>query len=111
MDKPTADITGKFVGEDLSPATPIQRHFPEFDFPQGGKTLQVGLFKYLEGAEIQQSELTSLGLYPHVEKRISVDGMLYAVVIGPLDDETHFQTVATLQANDLRYFHKKESGS
>lgn len=51
-----------------------------------------------------QTKLSSLGLTPHIEKRLDVTGTLYAVVLGPLDHEGHQQILRKLKKNDLNYF-------
>lgn len=97
----------------------LERDLPSFDeslfntmiIVEKGKTLQVGLFKKLLGAESQQFELTKLGLSPHIEKRPSEGAISYAVIIGPLDDPDHEQTLAKLDANEFRYFHTSVRGS
>ncbi|MFT7307214.1 MAG: serine/threonine protein phosphatase PrpC [Candidatus Azotimanducaceae bacterium] len=97
----------------------LDRDLPSFDeslfntmvFVEEGKTLQVGLFQKLLGAEAQQFELTKLGLSPHIEKRSSEGAIKYAVIIGPLDDPDHEQTLAKLDANEFRYFHTSARGS
>jgi hypothetical protein len=51
-----------------------------------------------------QTKLSSLGLTPHIEKRLVVTGTLYAVVLGPLDHQGHQQILRKLKKNDLNYF-------
>lgn len=111
FEEPTTEISQNFIGLDISPAKPITRNFPQFHFPSGGKMLQVGLFKLLQGAESHQSELTSLGLAPHIEKRTSNGSVSYAVVIGPLDESDHQIAMMTLEENKLTYFHREARGS
>lgn len=111
FDQPSAQIPPNFIGEDLSPISPIERQFPDVSFRTKGRMLQLGLFMNLNGAESYQGELTGLGLHPHIQKRIAGDGVRYAIVIGPLDKAEHQQTVAMLDANNLKYFHTKPRGT
>jgi cell division septation protein DedD len=105
LDKPNISIPENFKRQDSSPATPIARHFPDTKFPVSGAKLQLGVFSKLQGAESLQTKLASLGLTPHIEKRTDVKGTLYAVVLGPLDDSTHQDTLEALKKNGLNYFH------
>lgn len=105
-----SSIPENFLVEDLSPARPMDRHFPEFEFPTG-EVLQLGLFARLEGAENHQTELTGLGLSPHIEKRVTNNSVQYAVVLGPLDAEDHQSAVKTLKENQLQFFHRQRRDS
>lgn len=104
-------IPENFLVEDLSPAEPLARTFPDFEFPTNGELLQLGIFTRLEGAESQQTELTGLGLAPHIEKRVTKTSVQYAVMLGPLDEEDHKSAVKMLEENKLQFFHheKRES--
>ena len=51
-----------------------------------------------------QTKLSSLGLTPHIEKRLAATGTLYAVVLGPLDHQGLQQIIRKLKKNDLNYF-------
>lgn len=104
---PEKSIPENFLVEDLTPAEPLVRDFPEFDFPTDGEVLQLGLFARLEGAETHQTELTGLGLEPHIEKRVSSNSVQYAVVLGPLDEQDHQVALRTLDRNNLPYFHRQ----
>lgn len=104
-------IPENFLVEDLTPARPMTRNFPEFEFPNEGEVLQLGLFARLEGAESHQTELTGLGLAPHIEKRVTNNSVQYAVVLGPLDPEDHQNAVKTLQDNELQFFHRQRRDS
>ncbi len=104
-------IPENFLVEDLTPAKPLERHFPEFEFPVDGEVLQLGLFARLEGAESHQTELTGLGLEPHIEKRVTAETVQYAVVLGPLDEQDHEIALRTLDRNNLQYFHRQSRGS
>jgi serine/threonine protein phosphatase PrpC len=113
LEQPAADIPVQFS---LSPGEhgsfePRIRSFPAFDYPSSGKMIQVGLFKRLAGAESQQSRLARDGLTPHIEKRVSQNNTLYAVVLGPLDAKSHQFATATLTANGHKYFHREDRGS
>jgi PPM family protein phosphatase len=105
FDQPNASVPENFRSEDSSPAKPIARNFPDTEFPAAGAKLQLGVFSKLQGAESQQTKLSGLGLTPHIEKRLDVTGTLYALVLGPLDDEDHQQVLRKLKKNDLNYFH------
>jgi cell division protein FtsN len=105
LDQPNASVPENFKRRDSSPATPIARHFPDTQFPVAGAKLQLGVFSKLQGAESLQTKLSNLGLLPHIEKRPSVKRNLYAVVLGPLDEETHQHTLKELKKNGLKYFH------
>tara|TARA_B110000503_G_scaffold94875_1_gene142854 strand:+ start:428 stop:772 length:345 start_codon:yes stop_codon:yes gene_type:complete len=105
FDQPNTSITENFRHQDLSPVTPIARNFPDSEFPTAGAKLQLGLFSKLQGAESLQNELSSLGFTPHIEKRLDITGMHYTVVLGPLDDDDHQQTLKKLKENNLSYFH------
>lgn len=106
-EEPGTDITGNFTA--VTPAAPVSatRNLPELDFSPVGEMLQIGIFKNLAGAESKQTELTSLGLYPHIEKRSRGGAILYAVVIGPLNRADHRATLAKLDTHGFRYFHRK----
>jgi len=104
LDQPNISVPENFKRQDSSPATPIARHFPNTKFPVARAKLQLGLFYNLQGAESMQTKLSSLGLTPHIEKRPDVTGTLYTVVLGPMDEETHQQTLGELKKNDLNYF-------
>jgi len=103
-DQPNTSVPENFKRQDSSSATPINRHFPNTKFPVTGAKLQLGVFYKLQRAESLQTKLSSLGLTPHIEKRLDVTGMLYIVVLGPLDEETHQLTLGELKKNDLNYF-------
>ncbi|MBO6558226.1 MAG: serine/threonine-protein phosphatase [Pseudomonadales bacterium] len=105
------EIPENFLVEDLSPATPLERHFPEFQFPTDGEVLQLGLFARLAGAESHQTELAGLGLAPHIEKRVTAETVKYAVVLGPLDEQDHKIALRTLDRHKLQYFHRQSRGS
>jgi serine/threonine protein phosphatase PrpC/cell division protein FtsN len=105
FDRPNASVPENFRSQDSSPATPIARNFPDTKFPTAGAKLQLGVFSKLQGAESRQTKLSSLGLTPHIEKRLDVTGTLYAVVLGPLDDEDHQKVLRKLKKNDMNYFH------
>ena len=104
LDQPNTSIPENFKRQDSSPATPIARYFPDTKFPVAGAKLQLGVFYKLQGAESLQTKLSSLGLTPHIEKRIDVTGTLYTVVLGPLDEETLQHTLEELKKNGLNYF-------
>ena len=104
FDQPNTSVPENFRRQDSSPATPIARNFPDTEFPTPGAKLQLGIFSKLQGAESMQTKLSSLGLTPHIEKRLDVTGTLYAVVLGPLDHEGHQQILRKLKKNDLSYF-------
>lgn len=104
FDQPNAAVPENFRLQDSSPATPIARNFPDSEFPAPGAKLQLGIFSKLQGAESMQTKLSSLGLTPHIEKRQADRGTLYAVVLGPLDHQSHQQILRKLQKNDLNYF-------
>ena len=105
LDQPNASVPENFKRQDSSPATPIARHFPDTKFPVAGAKLQLGVFSKLQGAESLQTKLSNLGLIPHIEKRPDDTGILYAVVLGPLDEESRQHTLGELKKNDLKYFH------
>ncbi len=107
---PTDTLSSRFVGEELRPVKPIQRSFPVFDMSEPGPMVQVGIFRQLEGAESKLGELTKLGLSPSVLKRETDEGTLYAIVIRASGEEDYQQMLATLQANDLRFFHTEPPG-
>tara|TARA_B110000285_G_scaffold2335_1_gene2446 strand:+ start:194 stop:547 length:354 start_codon:yes stop_codon:yes gene_type:complete len=104
FDQPNTSIPENFRQQDLSPVTPIARNFPDSELPTARAKLQVGLFSKLQNAESLQTELSSLGFTPHIEKRLDTTGMHYTVVLGPLDDD-HQQTLKKLKENNLSYFH------
>jgi len=104
FDQPNTSVPENFRSQDSSPATPIARNFPDTEFPAAGAKLQLGVFSKLQGAESLQTKISSLGLTPHIEKHLDVTGMLYAVVLEPLDDEDHQQVLRKLKENDLNYF-------
>lgn len=110
FDQPNASVPENFRSNDSSPATPIARKFPDTVFPAAGAKLQLGLFSKLQGAESQQTKLSSFGLTPHIEKRPDVTGTLYAVILGPLDEADHQQALRKLKTNDLSYFHTEPHG-
>ena len=105
LDQPNTSFPENFKRQDSSPATPIARHFPDTKFPGGRTKLQLGVFSKLQGAESLQTKLSSLGLTPHIEKRLDTTGTLYAVVLGPLDEDAHKHTLRELKKNRLNYFH------
>lgn len=72
---------------------------------------QLGLFRHLKGAEYKQSELITLGLFPLILKKVTDDGIMYALVIGPKDETEYKLTLEILKANDIDYFQTKRSGS
>ena len=104
LDQPNASVPENFKRQDSSPGKPIARHFPDTKFPVAGAKLQLGVFSKLQGAESLQTKLSNLGLVPHIEKRPDVTGTLYALVLGPLDEETHQHTLEELKKNGLNYF-------
>ena len=105
LDQPNTSVPENFKRQDSSPATPIARHFPDTKFPVAGAKLQLGIFHKLQGAESLQTKLSSLGLTPHIEKRLDITGTLYTVVLGPLDEKAHQHTLGELKKNALNYFH------
>ena len=108
FDRPEAGIPENFRVKDVTPATPIEREFPDFDLPPSGMFIQVGLFRRLEGAEDHQTRLAKLGLLPHIEKRATESGStLYAVMIGPLNEGERGSVTRILKRNNLSYFNKR----
>ena len=105
LDQPNTSVPENFKQQDSSPANPIARYFPDTKFPAARTKLQLGVFSKLRGAESLQTKLSSLGLTPHIEKRLDATGTLYAVVLGPLDKDAHQHTLRELKKNRLNYFH------
>ena len=110
-DEQTSSIRNNFIGESHAPALPVQRNLPALPEADVSPLLQVGLFKHLNGAEVKQTELTTLGLSPDIVKRPTADGIMYAVIINPQNEGEHRATLATLQANNLNYFHARRHGT
>ena len=106
----SATIADNFVGMELAPVNPIERHLPEFKLSEETAILQVGLFRHLKGAESSQRHLTALGLSPEIIKRVTVDGVMYALVIHSHSQAEHQVVLDKLQANDLTYFHQRRQG-
>jgi hypothetical protein len=104
FDQPNTSVPENFRRQDSSPATPIARNFPDTEFPAPGAKLQLGIFSKLQGAESMLTKLSSLGLTPHIEKRLDVTGTRYAIVLGPLDQKGHSQILRKLKESDLNYF-------
>ena len=92
-------------------SVPEIRHFPPIDLPAEGQLIQVGIFTKLSGAERKQIALTRLGLDPYVQKRMTENGLQYAVLLGPLSASTHDKAVTTLTRNNYSYFHRPNRGS
>jgi protein phosphatase len=84
--------------------------FPPIDLPDDGSIIQVGIFSLLDGAEDKQLILVDLGLVPYIQKRPTEDGLLYAVLLGPLSAEAYETTVATLNSNNLTFFQRPSRG-
>jgi len=84
--------------------------FPPIDLPDDGSIIQVGIFSLLDGAEDKQVTLVDLGLEPYIQKRPTEDGLLYAVLLGPLSPEAYEKTVATLNSNNLTFFQRPSRG-
>ena len=106
----SATIADNFVGMELAPVNPVERHLPEFKLSDETAILQLGLFRHLEGAESSQRHLTALGLSPEIIKRVTVDGVLYTLVIHSRSEAEHQVVLDKLQANDLTYFHQRRQG-
>ena len=106
----SATITDNFVGMELAPVNPIERNLPEFKLSDETAILQVGLFRHLKGAESSQRHLTALGLSPEIIKRVTVDGVMYALVIHSRNEAEHQVVLDKLQANDLTYFPQRRQG-
>lgn len=104
FDQPNTSVPENFRHQDSSPATSIVRNFPDTEFPAPGAKLQLGIFSKLQGAESMQTKLSSLGLTPHIEKRLSATGTLYALVLRPLDHQGLQQIIRKLKKSDLNYF-------
>ena len=92
-------------------SVPERRRFPPIDLPRDGQVIQVGIFTKLSGAESKQIALTHLGLDPYVQKRVTENGLQYAVLLGPLSSKTHSEALATLSENNYSYFHRPKRGS
>ena len=101
----------KFVGVELSPISPIERNLPVMKPAERSALLQIGLFRHLKGAESKQSEITDLGLSPGILKKVTVDGIMYTLVISPRDETEHKLALETLQANNINYFQTGKNGS
>jgi cell division protein FtsN len=101
----------QFKLTDSGTSVPARRSFPPIDLPDSGQVIQVGIFTKLSGAERKQIALTNLGLAPYVQKRITENGLQYAVLLGPLSASTHDQALATLTKNNYSYFHRPRAGS
>jgi PPM family protein phosphatase len=110
-DEAPSGLAKKFVGEELKAVVPIRRNLPDIDMDEPSPLVQVGVFQHLQGAESKQRRLTSLGLSPDIVKRATEVGIRYAVVISPTDETDHRHTLATLQANNLNYFHARRHGT
>ncbi len=93
------------------PYSHLAHDFPEIDLPRAGKIIQVGLYSHLNGAESRQMTLSHLGLEAYIQKRSTIHGLQYAVMLGPLSLESHEATIATLNSNKLNYFHQPPRGS
>lgn len=104
---PGDTLSNRFIGEDLQPVNPISRNLPDLQIDTDNTAVQVGLFRNLVGAESRQGELTTLGLSPDIMKKTSDGNVRYAVIISPTDESDYQQTLATLQANNLNYFHTR----
>jgi cell division septation protein DedD len=84
---------------------------PQSDQNPALVTLQVGLFTALNRAESQQVDLSRLGLQPYIQKRVAEKDILYAVLVGPLSQNSEYPaTIDLLKANNIRYFHRPFSG-
>ena len=92
-------------------SVPERRRFPPIDLPSEGQVIQVGIFTKLSGAERKQIALTHLGLDPYVQKRVTENGLQYAVLLDPLSSMTHDEALATLTENNYSYFHRPKRGS
>jgi cell division protein FtsN len=78
------------------------------DFSVDGQTLQLGLYRSLNGAESKQRAIAALGLTADIEKRSDQGDTLYAVLMGPLNNDEYQAAVATLSTHDMNFFHRKE---
>ena len=107
----STSIAEKFVGIELAPISPIKRNLPVMKPAERSALLQIGLYRYLKGAESKQSEITDLGLSPGILKKVTVDGIMYTLVISPRDETEHKLALETLQANNIIYFQTGRNGS
>ena len=96
---------------DMEISVPERRRFPPIDLPSEGLVIQVGIFTKLGGAERKQIALTHLGLEPYVQKRVTENGLQYAVLLDPISSTTHDRALATLTENNYSYFHRPKRGS
>ena len=110
-DKEPRRIAENFIGSRLEPAHPIRRKLPNVQPTKKSALLQVGLFRQLNGAETKQSELTVLGLSPDVRKKVTVDGIMYALVLSPENEYERKLTLDILKASNINYFQAKLNDS
>ena len=104
-------INENFIGVHLEPVSPIQRKLPIMQPAKTSTFFQVGLFRQLSGAESKQNELTDLGLSPGVIKKVTGDGIMYALVISPKTEAERKSAIDILKANNINYFKAKKNGS
>ena len=104
-------IAENFVGIEPVPISPIERNLPFMHAAKKSPLLQLGLFRHLKGAEYKQIELITLGLFPGVLKKVTGDGIMYALVISPENETEQKLTLEILKANNIDYFQTQRSGS
>lgn len=103
---PTPDA---FIQTNTSSHPPPGRILPKIDLPEPDTIIQVGVFSGLSGAEKRLELISHLGFTPYIQKKTTQDGMFYAVLIGPIQDERHAMVVAALKENDINFFHWKDT--
>jgi len=88
----------------LKPPTPTTQ-LPEQPLTSPVSHIQLGLFSTLRRAETVQQQMFHLGLQPRVEKRLTADGMRYAILLGPFKSDASLgQAEARLKQASITYF-------
>ena len=104
-EKATASLKHEFTAVSTTSHPPPGRSLANLNAPSRGTIIQVGLFAGLRGAESQLELLNDIGLEAYIQKKHTDNGLLYAVLLGPIEDENHAVIVAALRDNNLNFFH------
>lgn len=86
----------------------LQREFPVDEVQIDAQLVyQLGVYSRLSSAEKMQQELTRFGLFAHIDKRASKNGIRFSVILGPYQDpDEAARVVATLKREKVSYYSK-----
>lgn len=103
--RPVSEITQGAFTETVEKAA-LQEVFPAEEIQNSDQLVyQLGVYSKLSNAESIQQELTRFGLFAHIDKRASNNGIRYSVILGPYQDpDEAARVMATLNRENVSYY-------